>query len=202
MLTRLHQHLVMPLIAPIINLRAERLGAIISRHVQVGAMVLDVGCGDLRVGKALAERAGATVYGIDVVDRNRTRLPWRQFDGRHFPFSDDSFDVVLFSFVLHHTHDHHLLLSEARRVSRDGIILLEDTFDSSVGYAVTKWHDVIVNKLMYPAVHCPFTYRTLEGWHRAFDDGGLRVERVERIRSLPLNLQRQVLFRLSKRTNI
>lgn len=159
--------------------------------------MLDVGCGDLRIGRALQQQAGARVQGVDVVDQNRTELPFTLYDGVRLPFPDNSFDVVLFSFVLHHSEDQDTLLAEARRVSRE-VILLEDIYESSLGRLTTRAHDVFVNKLMYPSISCPFTYRSRDGWRALFDVHRFELVCEERIRSLPLNLQRQVLFRLRK----
>jgi ubiquinone/menaquinone biosynthesis C-methylase UbiE len=195
---RLHERVIGALLEPILAVRARRLAVAIARHVGRGSQVLDVGCGDLLIGRALQQRAGARVQGVDVVDQNRTGLPFQLYDGVRLPFPDDSFDVVLFSFVLHHSEDQETLLAEARRVSRGEVILLEDIYESSLGRLTTRAHDVFVNKLMYPSISCPFTYRSRDGWHALFDVHRFELICEERIRSLPLNLQRQVLFRLRK----
>jgi ubiquinone/menaquinone biosynthesis C-methylase UbiE len=181
-----------------LGLRARRLAQAITRHVQPGTLLLDVGCGDLRIGANIAAATGAHVRGIDLLDQNATSLPFQTYDGRQFPFPDNSFDTVLFCFVLHHSEEQDLLLAEARRVSRRDIILLEDTFDSLFGQLTTKIHDVIANKVMYPSISIPFTYRTREGWRALFEAHRLALVCEERIHSLPLNIHQQVLFRLSK----
>ena len=55
------------------------------------------------------------------------------YDGKRLPFEDDSFDAVLLMFVLHHAEDAGAVLREARRVSRDRVIVLEDV--------TTSWWD-------------------------------------------------------------
>lgn len=195
----LHQRLVRTLFGPILRMRARHLASAIARHVQPGTYLLDVGCGDLWVGANIAAAAAAHVCGIDLFDQNATDLPFQTYDGRRFPFPDNSFDTVLFCFVLHHSEDQDRLLAEALRVSRKYVILLEDTFDSSFGHLTTKIHDVIVNKVMYPSISIPFTYRTREGWRGLFDAHRLDLVCEERIHSLPVNVQQQVLFKLSKR---
>jgi SAM-dependent methyltransferase len=85
--------------------------------------VLDLGCGDGRLGAELRAR---TVVGADVsrvaLERARQRL------GRvvaiepdePLPFDDGSFDLVLCAETLEHVRDVQLLMSEARRVLRPG----------------------------------------------------------------------------------
>jgi SAM-dependent methyltransferase len=48
------------------------------------------------------------------------------YDGLHIPFPDDSFDVVLLIFALHHADDPAAVLREARRVCRRHVIAFED----------------------------------------------------------------------------
>jgi ubiquinone/menaquinone biosynthesis C-methylase UbiE len=196
---RVYQRVIGALLEPILAVRARRLAMAIARHVTRGSDVLDVGCGDLRIGRALQQQTGARVQGVDVVDQNCTDLPFRLYDGVRLPFADGSFDLVLFSFVLHHSEDQDTLLAEARRVSRSEVILLEDFYESSLGRVMTRAHDVFVNKLMYPSISCPFTYRSRQGWRAMFDAHRFELICEERIHSLPVNLQRQILFRLRKR---
>lgn len=183
---------------PLAAIRAEKVGRIISRHVIEGQRVLDVGCGDLRIGKAIQKASHAQVAGIDIANHNQTDLPFTPFDGCCFPFENDSFDVVLFSFVLHHSRHQEDLLREACRVGKQYIILLEDLYTSQFTLLMTKAHDICVNKLIYPTMPCPLTFRTRDGWKAVFDSMGLRLTAEERIASLPISLQNQVLFKLEK----
>src|SRR5258708_4583485 len=90
--------------------------------------ILDVGCGDGLISATLqAARPDLTVCGIDVLRRDSTHIPVEMFDGRRIPYDDDSFDIVLFSDVLHHTDDPTVLLCEARRVATCGV-LIKDHF--------------------------------------------------------------------------
>jgi len=88
--------------------------------------ILDVGAGDCRLDVLLHKKIGCEVVPVDVEDFNQTDLPMTLFDGKKLPFADDSFDVVLLVFVLHHAEDAKAVLEEARRVSRDRVIVFED----------------------------------------------------------------------------
>jgi ubiquinone/menaquinone biosynthesis C-methylase UbiE len=91
-----------------------------------GDRVLDVGAGDCRLDPLLQEKMGCDVVPVDVDDYNRTALPLTLFDGRHLPFPDDSFDVVLLIFVLHHAAEPEVVLREARRICRRRVVVFED----------------------------------------------------------------------------
>ena len=93
--------------------------------VRPGDRVLDVGAGDCRLDELLQRRLDCEVIPVDVADYNRTSLPLTLFDGQRLPFADDSFDVVLLVFVLHHAADAAAVLAEARRVARR-VVVFED----------------------------------------------------------------------------
>jgi len=103
----------------------------IAARVGNGDRVLDVGCGS---GHTLAELAlfrTIEPLGVDLaLDRaSNSQIPIQEFDGRTLAFPDDSFDVVLAGYVLHHLDRGHAteLLAEMVRVARRHVILLEDS---------------------------------------------------------------------------
>jgi SAM-dependent methyltransferase len=110
--------------------RLEFMGA----HVESGARVLDLGCGD---GWATAELAalGARPIGLEVapsaVERARRHHPGLEFrlaeiDGE-LPLQDNSLDAVWCSEVIEHVADTARWLSEVRRVLRPAGRLLLTT---------------------------------------------------------------------------
>jgi 2-polyprenyl-6-hydroxyphenyl methylase/3-demethylubiquinone-9 3-methyltransferase len=105
---------------------ARRLAFLLDR-VPAGAHVLDVGCGEGRIGAELA-RAGRAVVGIDVAQEplRRARAHHPALDVRLVPASgpwplpDASFDAVWAGEVIEHVADTARWLSEVRRVLRSG----------------------------------------------------------------------------------
>lgn len=103
-------------------------------HVQPGAKVLDLGCGDGAFAAELAA-AGATVLGVDVsataLDRARERLPGADFrksaDGAPLPVDNGWADVVWAGDVLEHVVDVAGMLADVRLALRDGGQLLVTT---------------------------------------------------------------------------
>jgi SAM-dependent methyltransferase len=100
--------------------------------------VLDVGCGTGAVAAALAERAGAKVWGVEpsaeMLDVARGRVPsgvgLKQGRAEALPFREAWFDRVLFSLSIHLV-DLPVSLSEAARVLVDGgrIVIVTFTHD-------------------------------------------------------------------------
>ena len=60
--------------------------------------ILDVGCGDGLISALLSvKRPDLIIQGIDVLRRDRAHIPVEIFNGQEIPFSDGSFDFLLFS---------------------------------------------------------------------------------------------------------
>jgi len=85
-----------------------------------GARVLELGAGTGQQSRELAAR-GFTVEAIELPESNYAgdRLfPITDYDGRHIPFPDRSFDIVYSSNVLEHVPDLVQIHKEIRRVLR------------------------------------------------------------------------------------
>jgi SAM-dependent methyltransferase len=136
--------------------------------------VLDVGAGDCRLDLILQQRIGCEVVPVDVEDFNQTILPLVRYDGRRLPFPDDSFDVVLLVFVLHHAKDPREVLAEARRVSRRQVVVIEDVnwtwWDRLVFRGFHRWAEWS-QKVPRPHHEWP-----PEKWTRLAADVGLREQ--------------------------
>lgn len=87
---------------------------------------------------------GTNVVGIDFGDSAEAPIDYRRYDGAQFPWPDDSFDAVLLCYVLHHAQDVRVVLSEMRRVLRDGglTIIYEDIPGSWWDRGVCWFHNL------------------------------------------------------------
>lgn len=161
----------------VLDRRARVLAEWFSRLVPPGARVLDVGCGDGAVAAMVAsKRPDIVVDGVDVRVRDATHIPVTAFDGTGLPFKDDSYDVVLFSDVLHHTNDPMVLLAEARRVARRHL-LIKDHFVKGVGASHRlRFMDRVGNARF--GVSLPYNYLREDEWTAAWREIGLRPERM------------------------
>lgn len=130
---------------PSVTVRRETLHTIslLAGHLRPNMRVLDVGCGAGYVSGELARWPGLDVQAVDIVDcREVKSFPFELFDGIRLPFPAGSFDLVLLSFVLHHVPDERKipLLHEVMRVSRDIVVLVEDTPQNALDQLVGRQH--------------------------------------------------------------
>lgn len=92
-----------------------------------------------------------------------------QFDGTHLPFAPHSYDSVIMGFVLHHAAHHSLpLLEQAKKITRDSIVILEDL--AQLDYP-REWHDR--NHRHQPGG----IYRSDQEWRFLFSLLGLKLVR-------------------------
>ena len=154
--------------------RAEFNFESIRAHVPPRSRVLDVGAWRCYLGMFLRDRLGCDVLSLDVVDANRTDIPFRLFDGRTLPVESGSFDVVLLLYVLHHAADDDALLQEAKRVlSENGrLIIAEDSVDGFWNRALTTGFHVWLWLVTRMTWH---HFRTTGEWQRRFRDHGFEV---------------------------
>ena len=95
-------------------------------YIKPYSEVLDIGSGSGIIAKQIANKLKVKIALVDVVDKKKVDLPLTLYNGNKLPFKDKSFDAALLIFVLHHAEDPQVVLSEAKRVVRDKIIVYED----------------------------------------------------------------------------
>lgn len=170
--------------------RVEVLAHHLAEMIPAGVNVLDVGCGDGRIDRALmARRPDLTIEGLDVLIRPETMIPVRYFDGTRIPLPDQCVDAVMFVDVLHHTLEPIILLREAVRVARRCIILKDHTADSKLATPVLRLMDWVGNRRH--GVVLPYNYWSSAHWSEAISSLGLHVTDEKRdLRLYPLILDR------------
>jgi SAM-dependent methyltransferase len=146
--------------------------------VPPGASVLDVGCGDgLISARLISKRPDIGILGVDVMTRDRTHIPVQIFDGTRIPFPDKSFDLVLFSDVLHHTEDPSFLQQEASRVSRRHVLIKDHYRRGLAAGPRLRFMDWVGNARF--GVSLPYNYWTEAQWQNAWQQIALRPEKLE-----------------------
>ena len=129
--------------------------------------MLDVGCGDGSIDKMVAnQKAGVEIEGIDVLLRPQTHIKVNVFDGKSIPHPDQSFDIVMFVDVLHHTDDPLSLMAEAMRVSRHGLLIKDHLKDGLLANTTLSFMDWVGNAPH--GVRLPYNYWTKQQWNNAF----------------------------------
>jgi ubiquinone/menaquinone biosynthesis C-methylase UbiE len=127
---------------PVVANRDRLVRLVQAVHPQPGAHVLDVATGPGYVAAAFAE-AGCEVVGLDLTaaplalaeqmsqERGLTNLRFQVGDAEHLPFDEQSFDIVVSRYALHHCEDPQRVLAEMARVCRiDGVVVIEDLVTS------------------------------------------------------------------------
>jgi SAM-dependent methyltransferase len=159
-------------------------GLVFGRRVQVLARelagvlpagrVLDVGCGDGSIARAVMDvRPDVEIEGIDILVRPETHIPVTGFDGERIPHGDRSFDAAMFVDVLHHTDDATVLLREAARVA-PAVVLKDHLADGFLAGPTLRLMDWVGNA--HHGVVLPYNYWRRDRWHRAFAEVGLSPE--------------------------
>jgi len=152
--------------------RAYDMALEVAKTLEPHTNILDVGCGNGFIAHHLSALLNTSVVGLDVGQSTSARIRYHQFDGRHFPLPDQSFDAVLFCYVLHHAQDARLILDEARRVLREGglMIIYEDN--------PACWWDKAVcwsHNLQWERKTGRCTFMVESGWRSLFDVSGFEV---------------------------
>jgi SAM-dependent methyltransferase len=159
------------------NRRVDVLSNWFAKLLPAGVRVLDVGCGDGLISAQLQQkRPDISLQGVDVLPREQTHIPIEIFDGRRLPFLSASFDVVLFSDVLHHTVDPKILLQEACRTSRQHLLIKDHFRQGLAAGARLRFMDWVGNARF--SVALPYNYWTQQQWHAAWGEIGLQPEHV------------------------
>ena len=164
-----------------VRVLSDRLAELIPPN----SRVLDIGCGDGLIGQRTTQKKpGLELEGIDVRVRNHTHIPVRPFNGTQIPQDDRSFDVVMFVDVLQHTEEPMSLLREARRVSRQAVILKDHTRNGLLAGTTFRLMDWVRN--VRHEVVLPYNYLPRHRWLEAFDELGLGIDTwIKRLRLYP-----------------
>lgn len=158
---------------------------VLSRHLAKAipgrGTVLDIGCGDGQLALALMRlRPDLKVEGVDVVARPKTLIPVAQYDGNRLPFEDKSFDYVTIVDVLHHTNDPTIVLSEASRVARQGVVIKDHLREGFLANEILSFMDWCGN--IGDGVALPYNFLSRSEWQGAFFKSKLQfVETNEKL---------------------
>lgn len=170
--------------------RAYDMALEVARELPREARVLDVGCGNGFIAHHLTAMLGVKVIGIDVATEADAPIEYLRYDGMRFPVSDQSFDAVLLCYVLHHAQDFRVVLSEVRRVLREGglVVVYEDIPNLWWDRLICWTHDL---KWRSRTGHCVFQ-REPE-WCRLFRSFGFEI-----VRERPLSRWRNLAHPVSR----
>ncbi len=174
--------------------RAQLMFNQIKNHVK-GRDVLDLGCGDGKVGEILQDIHGRDVILVDVYEHgniSNINLPFGLIkQNKKIPFLDSSFDTTLLLTVLHHSDDPVQVLEEARRVTKKGgrVLIIESVYGVEAYGALSEeeqrlaniFFDHFYNRIIHYSdfeenkVNVPFNFQTPQNWNTLFKKEGFSV---------------------------
>jgi demethylmenaquinone methyltransferase/2-methoxy-6-polyprenyl-1,4-benzoquinol methylase len=139
-----------------------------------GNLVLDVCTGTAGVALEIADHHDGKIVGLDVshlmLQAGLSAIEKRSLDGRiqliqgraeHLPFPDETFDTVVFTYLLRYVQDPDATIRELSRVLKPGGELLSLEFGIPEALWVRAlW--LIYNRVVMPIVTIPGS----RGWHR------------------------------------
>lgn len=203
--------------------RAEKVYSQIEHYLPKKGSVLDLGCGDGRIGKLIADRKGLEVTLADVYkhqDTDRTGLEFVMVNsGGNIPAENEKYDAVIESTILHHCDNPINTIQEGKRVTKnDGkIIVIESVYgkkdDTDFGKLSAEqqrlacvFFDHFYNRIMHynedPAkkVNVPRKFNTPSGWEVIFNQNSLKQEAVRYLGiDQPIVPEYHVLYVLGKK---
>ena len=155
--------------------RARRLTDALAEMLPAeDASLLDVGCGDGTIAKAVAaQRPGRVVFGADVFARPDVAIPMKVYDGHTLPFDDNSFDAVMVVDVLHHCDDPDIILAEVARVARRTVLIKDHIASGPISRAVLRFMDWVGNR--GHGVRLVYNFWSESNWQAAWARHGLTV---------------------------
>ncbi len=148
-----------------LDARAELFVRSFEHQLSSGSRILDIGGGWGFYREPLSRRGHQHVV-LDVVNPGIQKAPVVIYPGQRIPFDDKSFDVSLFATVLHHIHDIDRVLDEARRVTKEKIIIVEDLYHHRAGRWWTILRDQIYN---FEFFGHPKNFKTKQEWIKFFE---------------------------------
>ncbi len=158
--------------------QGERVTASMAGHLGRVESLLDVGCGDGKNTRRLADLCGAAkVAGVDVVIRKQTFIDVTEYDGTSVPFPDRSFVAVTLVDVLHHCEDPQRTLDEAVRVARRMVVIKDHFAYGAVTRRLLHLMDLVGNAK--DGIPSPGTYFELRQWVQMVDRAGARIADID-----------------------
>lgn len=182
---------------PVYNDRARKRCIECEPFVKKGSKILDLGCGHAIIGLALKDYFQAEVLGADIVDQRVVNVPFELIDKKTLPFPSNYFDIVFIAHVLHHTKNYLNVLKEAKRVSKEKIIIYEDLPEGRLSNLFCKTHGFLFN------IICMFdkeenNFKPEDEWLEIFNSLDLKIIHKKRLRVSRLFPIKYIQFVLAK----
>jgi SAM-dependent methyltransferase len=141
------------------------------------ARMLDFGAGDGWFAQAFREnKLAKEVVAVDVQPRKQCFVPTQVYDGRHLPFDDRAFELVISIDVLHHCPDPRASLREALRCTDRYFLIKDHTHRGLMGKLMLCILDEVGNRRF--GVPSLYHYQRGFEWSSCFEEAGFQLQRL------------------------
>jgi ubiquinone/menaquinone biosynthesis C-methylase UbiE len=158
-------------------------------------IVLDFGSGSGALSDYISKQLiNSQVIPLDIEDVHEYGKKPTIYDGYKIPYKDNTFDVVICLFVLHHIPHQDKILDELIRICKGKLLIMEDCKDSTIDNILTKIH----SHSSYGQCHNCF--HSTRDWIRIFKSKDVKVDKVINVNRfmLPIYPVSRKLFLLDK----
>lgn len=153
--------------------KAQNLIRVFETDLKPQSSILDIGAGTGIMFRPLQNR-GHRVTLLDVKRYRCCPHPVTLYDGKRIPFDDKSFDVSILITMLHHVSDPEAVLSEAKRVTREAVVVIEAAYETWPGRCFAIARCMFLN---LEFVGHPRNFRSYRRWQETFGKLGFSLQR-------------------------
>lgn len=176
--------------------RYRIISDLLSPHIKKEHKVLDIGASEGTLSKRIQDKVGCKIVGVDVRVNPKSFIEVREYDGRHIPFPDNHFDLVMINDTLHHDLDPQAVIQEAKRVTKGKILIKDHYWESSLDHAWLSFGDKLGNEVYGTRV--PLNFLTRSEWHTIFSSLELKIVLEKCFRYHWIDPTKQILYILEK----
>lgn len=162
--------------------------------------ILDIGSGTGYFADALKNEMPETlIISTDIENKHKGGNPFVVANSNSLPFADNSFDVVTIFYLLHHTIDPKNILLEAQRVSKDKVIVQEDSYSNGFERFMLNMH--IRSYQLGSPLSAISSVHTSREWEDLFKESEFQITQKHRIHKIgyPVTRYEYVLTSLQKK---
>ena len=131
----------------------------ITEKYLAGKKVLDVGCGNGLPALVIGNHCDIFLTDVeDIRDERAKGFEFRKGEIGKLPYPDNSFDTLYVQFVLHHLNSGcnlDQILKELSRVTRQYLIIVEETHSEETDMEKALEYDNLMNEVLHPGSNMP-----------------------------------------------
>jgi len=155
--------------------REKVLVEMIAQLLPERGTVLAIGSGDGALAAGVNRvKPVLGIEGVDIDASENAAIPTRKFDGLHLDFPDGAFDWCFMVDFIHRSDEPEVLLQEASRVCRDGVVIKDFLRDGALARPTLRFMDKVGRTRC--ARKLPCCYWSPSEWVRNISASNLTVD--------------------------